>query len=358
MLSSLIRFLAALTALVLGALSFGSSCAIAHAEGSAGSVAWTVRTALSQYGSDRPTFTYTVKPGQRLTDGIDIANKSRAKITLKIYAADGFTAASGGFDVLTPAKPSKAVGAWVTPAVARVTIPAGHQVQIPFTMTVPTDASPGDHLGGIVTVLDQHDGSDTRTVIHRRVGLRIQARVSGELRSQLRIEKLKLHYDGGNPFGSGRASISYTVHNSGNTVLSGLQKAKIAGGLFGLSSRSVDIARLPNLLPGETWDAKASIDDVHAMPWVTATVAVTPVITDAAGSASTLPPVRASSRTVSAWSFVLLVGLVVALVVLIRLVVLVVKRWRRSSKSKVDAKVAAAVEDALLEEKSQKRPVG
>ena len=355
MLSSLTRFLAALTALLLGTLSFGSGSAVAHAEGSPGSIAWTVRTALSQYGSDRPKFTYTVKPGQRLTDGIDISNRSRAKITLKIYAADGFTADSGGFDILTPAKPSKAIGAWVTPVVARVIIPAGRQVQIPFTMTVPTNATPGDHLGGIVTVLDQHDGSDTRTVIHRRVGLRIQARVSGELRSQLRIEKLRLHDDDrGNPFGSGRASISYTVHNSGNTVLSGLQKAKFADGLFGLSSRTVDIARLPDLLPGETWDAKASIEDVHARPWVSATVTVTPVITDAAGSASTLSPVTASSRTVSAWSIVLLVGFVVVLVVLVRLVVLLVKRWRRSSKTKVDAKIAVAIEDALLEEKARK----
>lgn len=349
------RILATLTALLLAGLCFGFSAVAAHADSSADpKISWTVRTALSKYGSNRPKFSYTVKPGEQLTDGIDIANKGSAKITLKLYAADGFTTGSGGYDILTPGKRSTGIGAWVKPEVARVTIPAGQQVQIPFTLTVPPNATPGDHLGGIVSVLDQQDASGSGTVIHRRVGLRIETRVSGEVKSQLKIENVQLHYDGVNPFGTGRASISYTVHNTGNTALGGLQNAKVAGG-FGLSSRTPDLARLPNLLPGERWQTKATVEDVHAMLWVSATVRVTPVVTDAAGSTSTLAPVTASSRTaVSAWSFVFLVGAVVALGVVAWLVILAIKRWRRFSRARVDAKVAAAVEDALLKEHAQK----
>lgn len=352
--SSFKRIVVALTALLVACLGLFTATPVAHADSSADSLSWTVRTALSKYGSDRPKFSYTVKPGEQLTDGIDIANKGRAKITLKIYAADGFTTDSGGYDILTPDKPSKGVGAWVKPAVTSVTIPAGQQVQIPFTMTIPENATPGDHLGGIVTVLDQQDPSGSNTVVHRRVGLRIDTRVSGDVRSQLEIENLKLHYSGSNPFGTGHATLSYTVHNVGNTALGGLQKAKLAGGL-GLSSRTVNLARLPELLPGESWNAKVSVDDVHAMLWVSARVTVTPVVTDAANSNSTLAPITASSRTaVSAWSFVFLVGFVVALGVLTWLVILAVKRWRRFSRARVDAKVAAAVEDALLKETAQR----
>lgn len=352
--SSFKRILVALTTLVVAFLSLFTATPVAHAESSADSLSWTVRTALSKYGSDRPKFSYTVKPGEQLTDGIDIANKGRTKIRLKIYAADGFTTDSGGYDILTPDKRSKGVGAWVNPAVTEVSIPAGGQVQIPFTMTVPENATPGDHLGGIVTVLDQQDPSGSGTVIHRRVGLRIDTRVSGKVTSRLKIEKLGLHYSGSNPFGTGHATLEYTVHNVGNTALSGLQKARIAGGL-GLSSRSVDLARLPELLPGESWKAKVAVDDVHAMLWVSARITVTPLVTDAAGSNSTLPPVTASSRTaVSAWSFVFLLGFVVALGVLAWVVILAVKRWRRLSRARVEAKVAAAVEDALLKETAQR----
>ena len=342
-----------LTALVLVLLGSGSVVGAAHAETSADSYSWSVRTALSKYGSGRPKFSYTVKPGEQLTDGIDINNKGPRKITLKLYAADGFTTDSGGYDILTPDKKSKGIGTWVKPAVASVTIPAGKQVQIPFTMTVPENATPGDHLGGIVTVLDQKDPSGSGSVIHRRVGLRIETRVSGQVHSQLTIENLKVDYSGHNPFGTGHATLSYTVHNTGNTALGGLQKATIAGGL-GLSSHSIKLSRLPELLPGESWKSKASVDDVRAMLWVTAKVTVTPVVTDAAGSTTTLTPITESSRTVvSAWSFVIMIAFVVALALLMWLVVLAVKRWRQASQEKVDAKVAAAVEDALKEKVGQ-----
>ena len=127
----------------------------------------------------------------------------------------------------------------------------------------------------------------------------------------------------------------------------------MAGGL-GLSSRTVHLGRLPTLLPGEKWDAKVSVNDVRAMLWVTAHVTVTPVVTDAAGSASTLAPVTASSRiVVSVWSFVLLIGFVVGAGLLVWLIVRAVRRWRRYTKEKVEAKVAAAVEEALLKEKAR-----
>jgi hypothetical protein len=345
------RLSAALTALVLLTLGFGA--VPAHAAGSADpdqSFSWTVRTALSQYGSDRPKFSYTVRPGQELTDGIVVANKGKTKISLKIYAADGFTTESGGYDVLTPDHPSKGVGTWVTPHVVRITVPAHDQVQIPFTIDVPRNATPGDHLGGIVTVLDQVDPSGSGNVIHRRVGLRIETRVSGPVTNELTVEKLKLAYDGVNPFGSGRATLSYTVHNTGNTVLGGLQKARVASGL-GLSSRTVTLERLPSLLPGETWTARRTVPDVRALLWVKADVTVTPVVTDAAGSTSTLEPITASVRTVvSAWSYVIASGGLVALGLLIRLIVLVVRRRRRSNAAKVDAKVAAAVDEALTKQ--------
>lgn len=348
--SSLKRILALLAALLLAGAGLMSISAAAHAKAPAGSISWTVRTALSKYGSNRSKFAYTVKPGEQLTDGIDIANTSAQKITLKVYAADGFTTASGGFDILTPDKPSTGVGAWVKPAAASVTIPAGKEVQVPFTMTVPATVTPGDHLGGIVTVLDQQDAASGGTVIHQRIGLRIETHVTGAVVRHLAIENLKLGFDGtSNPFGTGHATVSYTVHNTGNTALGGLQKVKVAAG-FGMSHRTVDAPRLPELLPGESWDVKVPVSDVHALFWVSATATVTPVVTDAAGSTSTLAPISESGRAVvSAWSFVLLIGFVVLIVALVVLLVLGVRRMRKRSKAKVDAKVAAAVQDALKE---------
>lgn len=339
------RILASLAVLLLGGLGLAAFAPSAAAAPGDDSTSWTVRTALSQYGSGRSLFSYTVKAGEKLTDGIDIANKGAKPLTLKLYAADGFTTGAGGFDILTQDKTSKDLGTWVKPAVPSVTIAAGHAVQVPFAVTVPANATPGDHMGGIVTVLDQKpDSTGGGTVVHRRVGLRIKVRVGGELTPKLDVENVKLDFAGtSNPFGTGKATVSYTVHNSGNTVLGGLQKVTVAGA-FGLSSRTVQSARLPDLLPGESWHATVPVDKVHGMLWVSGKVTVTPVLTDAAGSTSTLHPVAASVRSfVSIWSFVFLIVVVLLLVALVWLLVRRVRRRRRREpEQKVAAKVAPA----------------
>jgi uncharacterized membrane protein len=351
------RVLVALTSLVVAVLGAAAMSPAAHADDD--TTSWTVRPALSQYGSDRSVYGYTANPGQEIADGIDIANQGSKPITLDLYAADGFTTDVGGFDILTPDKESKEIGAWVQPSVKSVTVPAGQEVQIPFSLVIPANATPGDHMGGIVTVLDQRssgDNGDNGTVIHQRVGLRIKVRVSGAVTPELKVDDVELDFDGGkNPFGTGNATLSYTVRNTGNVILGGTQSVKVAGA-FGASSRTVELDRLPELLPGDTWTAEVPVDKVHALLWISGELTVTPVITDAAGSTSTLDPITVSARvTASAWSWVVMVGFVVGMVGLGWLLVFGARRWRRAAKARTEAKVAAAVEEALEEMASSKR---
>ena len=56
-------------------------------------------------------------------------------------------------DLLAGDEPPRDIGAWTTTEVPSVTVPAGGQVTVPFTIVVPEDASAGDHVGGIVTSL-------------------------------------------------------------------------------------------------------------------------------------------------------------------------------------------------------------
>ena len=189
------------------------------------------------------------------------------------------------------------------------------------------------------------------------MGLRVKVRVSGALTPQLEVEDFKVDYDGSsNPFGTGDATLTYTVHNAGNTVLGGTQTAKVSAG-FGGTTKSVELDRLPELLPGESWNASVPINDVHAMLWVSGGVTVTPVLTDAAGSTSTLEPITVSARVpVSAWSWVILIGTIVVLALAVWLVIFTIRRWRRASKAKVEAHVDAQVEAkvaAALREKSK-----
>lgn len=194
-----------------------------------GDVTWTVRTAANGYGDDRSSYSYDVNPGGQVKDAMVVANHGKSPLRLALYAADGYTTETGQLDLLTKDKKSVGIGAWVRADRDSVVIKPGKTAQIPFTVTVPSNATPGDHVGGILTSLKQ--SADAAGInVDRRLGIRVKLRVSGALKPQLAIEDLHIDYSGTfNPFAKGDATVTYTVHNTGNATLSANQAASVTG---------------------------------------------------------------------------------------------------------------------------------
>jgi hypothetical protein len=242
---------------------------------------WSVQPADNAFGPDRQNYTYTVAPGEKVDDGLSVVNRGSAALELAVYAADGFTAESGQLDLRRQEDKSVEVGAWVRPAVDHLTIPPGKAAAVPFTLTVPADASPGDHIGGIVT-----------SSSGQRMGVRIQLRVGGELKPQLTVSDVQVHP----PLVGGDATVTYTVHNTGNATVSARQTASLAGPFGQLRASSSDVADSPALLPGDQWKASVPVRGVAAVVPLSADVTVVPLLTDAAGSTSQLAPVDAGAH--------------------------------------------------------------
>ena len=79
--------------------------------------------------------------------------RPRRPLTFRLYAADAYnTARDGGFAVRAPNEKQRGVGAWARPARDRVTVPAHGSVTVPYTVTVPEAAEPGDHPGALVAL--------------------------------------------------------------------------------------------------------------------------------------------------------------------------------------------------------------
>ena len=142
-------------------------------------------------------------------------------------------------------------------------IQPGKTAEVPFTVTVPDNATPGDYVGGILTSLTQSDEAEGINV-DRRLGIRVKLRVGGELKPNLAIEDLHVDYAGSaNPFGKGDATVTYTIHNTGNADPVGaaggvgLRPVRVAAG-----PRPGDIAAPPELLPGESWKVKVPVHGV------------------------------------------------------------------------------------------------
>ncbi|WP_127502532.1 WxL protein peptidoglycan domain-containing protein [Actinoplanes solisilvae] len=318
---------------VAAILGFGAQPALASDE-----VTWTVRTASNSFGADRSSYSYNVNPGGSLKDALVVANRGKKPVKLAVYASDGFTTGTGQLDLRGHADKQTGVGAWVTSAQKSLTVDAGKTITIPFTVTLPGNATPGDHVGGIITSLTAPDATETVNV-ERRLGIRIKMRVGGDLAPALAIEKPHLSYEGG------RATLDYTLHNTGNATQSADQAAKVSGPFGWFSSTAGTIAAPPELLPGETWKVSVPLSDVTPAFWLTGKVTVTPRLTDASGSTTSLKPVTATAH---AWAVPWLVAaLVLLLIAAIVLGVILYRRARVRRKEREDARVRDAVAEAL-----------
>ena len=294
---------------------------------------WTVSTADNSFGAGRPDYGYTLSPGGQLRDGIVVANQGDAPLHLALRPAEGVTLPTGRIGLADRSARPDAITAWVHLARDTVTVAPGASVTVPFTVTPPKGAAAGDHVGGIVTAVA---GAAGPAGADQRPGLLIRLRVSGVLKPGLAVESVHVDYSGtANPIGSGDATVSYTIHNSGNAILSARQTLSASGPFGSWTRRAGKIADSPPLLPGATWKVSVPVDGTAPALRLGASVKVVPLLTDAAGSISPLAAVKASGHALAVpWT------LVIVLLGVAGLAGLALRRVRAPGRRRVDGAVA------------------
>ncbi len=340
-----------LAAFALAAASVLVPATAASAAG-ADDVTWTVRTASNDLGDDRTSYSYAINPGTEVADALVIANHGDEDLTLAVYAADGYTTDSGQFDIDTRDVEGSGIGAWVGVETETVTIAAGESATVPFTVDVPENATPGDYAGGIVTSLAQ-DSAAAGVSVDRRLGIRMEVRVSGDLVPSMAVEDVQVSYAGGlNPFSGGEATVSYTIRNTGNAIVSANQAASISGPFGWFAVDAAEIASPPELLPGESWHQEVVVADVAPLVVLTGAVTLIPLVTDASGSTTALEPITASGIGWAVpWTILgVLVVVVLALVLIPRILRRRSDRRQAAEDARVDEAVARALEERALVE--------
>lgn len=264
-------------------------------------VTWGVAPAGRGGPDGRATFAYKLDPGAVLTDHAGISNYSGRPITVDLYASDAFTTPGGGFDLLPAARTPTDVGTWVAiePRYRRLVIPSKSRVDVPFRLTVPRNATPGDHTGGIVAsiVASGTDADGNRVQVDRRVGARIYLRVTGDLTPAFTVERLDADYRGTrNPFTGGAVTATYRVRNTGNVRLTGTPRVEVSGP-FGVGRRAAGGPALPELLPGGEYIVTSQVRGVAPLFRLDVAVRLAPVPVNA-----TAPAPAAAGRT-SVWAW-------------------------------------------------------
>jgi hypothetical protein len=216
-------------------------------------------------GGNRPNLTYVADPGAVITDAVTLMNLGTDVLTFRVFATDAFNNADGQFDLLVSDQKPVDVGSWVSFPQEMITVPAGKQVTVPMTITIPPGASAGDHVGAVLASSPTLAVADNGPVItvDRRTGTRIYLRVNGPLFPELAVTDVETTYHQAvNPLG-GSARVTYRVENRGNVRLGGTAKLTI-GGPLGLGEQQVVLPDIPELLPGQHVDLSTDIDDVPA----------------------------------------------------------------------------------------------
>ena len=214
------RIVVALSAVLLAFLPVAAvaSTPPALVQADDGTVTWSVEPAATPEGN-RASFQYSVDPGTQIVDNVLVSNHGETSIDFTIYATDAINEPdTGAFSLLKADETPTDVGSWITTASDKLTLAAGQQADVPFNLLVPSDATPGDHVAGIVASVQTTGESNGATVVlDQRVGARVYLKVSGPVQSGVEVSGVTSGYTAElNPFAPGSVSVSYDVRNSGN----------------------------------------------------------------------------------------------------------------------------------------------
>ncbi|MFJ2742574.1 hypothetical protein ACIO3O_23240 [Streptomyces sp. NPDC087440] len=183
----------------------------------------------------RPYFYLQGAPGTVFEDTLSIVNPERTPRTVTLRTVG-------------------ARGAWIALASRQVRVPARTRADVPFTVTVPATAQPGDHPGTLVAAAD---GREQRT--------EVRLRVSGPTLAALSVEDVRIE-DG---------LIRYALVNRGNTTLTPRVAVRADGTLGGELLRR-EPREMQDLAPGrraelaEIWTDTPALDRARARLTVTA----------------------------------------------------------------------------------------
>ena len=297
-------------------------------------------TEADDEATERVSFRFELDPGESVEDEVVVTNFSEQPLVFELITSDGIVTEEGVFDLLPDPSESTEAGTWIE-IDEEVTIPAGDSATVPFTLTVPEDALPGDHPAGIAASLAA-DAEGNDVSLAAQVGARIHLRVAGDITPTIAIEDLDAQYTPSwNPFAPGVLSLDWTVENTGNVRLGSEQALSVAG-LFGLSAGVAEqpVGAQREILPGQR--AAHSVQ-VEAWPLGPLTSSITATQNVVGDDEIEVELASASSET-TVWAVPWIY--LIALLLLIAVVVTVLVRRRRRKRAMAGALAAARAEGA------------
>jgi len=133
-------------------------------------------------------FVHTAEPGTVIKEGVVVINNTKELKTAQVYAVDSTPSTGGAFACEQLSQTKDDVGAWIKLEKSEVTLNSGTNELVPFTITIPKNASVGEHNGCIIIQEKKPSRAGEAGVrLSTRLGLRVALTIPGKLTRQLKM---------------------------------------------------------------------------------------------------------------------------------------------------------------------------
>lgn len=219
-------------------------------------------------------FLYDLSPGTVHEDTVAVENLGDSDLSLKIYAVDALTTTDGAFALENEDESKDEIGNWVNLSENELNLAAKEKKAVTFSIAIPEDATPGEHIGGIVienAELQEGELLNLKT----RVGVRIYETVPGDIVKKINMEDIQVEgfYDSiWSLFYEWKAK--FKLANEGNTQAQPTIDIALSSSIFGeIMNSSQDLAG--TIFPNKTVEQEINIDDTLYFGPYTLTVTAT-----------------------------------------------------------------------------------
>lgn len=187
-----------------------SSASFAQTDGGIGG-----RPANPIPGNDRTKsiFIKTLEPGQKNDDAVVVVNNSSDTKTILVYATDSTPSSGGAFACAQALETATHAGTWIALAQNSVDVPANSTVTVPFSITVPNNAEPGEQNGCIVLQEKKDPTIQSGVGLSFRTAIRVAILVSGDIEKSVETTSIAISHE------RGKIILSPKVKNTGNVSI-------------------------------------------------------------------------------------------------------------------------------------------
>jgi hypothetical protein len=182
-----------------------------------------IKSSAAATSGPRSYFVFDAQPSAVIEAEFRVMNSGNAADTVRLYPVDATTARNSGTAFPMRDVPRGEVGAWLTLGASEVTLGPGEARVVPFTVTIPANVRPGEHVGGIVAekaslspagpAAAGSTGAAFNVNIQHRSVIAVQLNIPGT--PVERIEVAGITPDGQN----GRQSLLLSLRNSSTLML-------------------------------------------------------------------------------------------------------------------------------------------